>query len=51
MSLVHNYQHMMDHRLSKPKAVNEVEDVQRTSQARIRIFKNSSPNDQLPFQA
>ena len=32
MALVRNYQHMMDHRLSKPKGVVEVEG---------KIYKNS----------
>ena len=50
MNLVHNYQHMMDHRLSKPKTISQVEDSHRTSQTRMRIFKNSSPAEQLAHQ-
>ncbi len=50
MSLVHNYQHMLDHRLSKPKTISQVEESQRTSQTRIRVYKNSSPNEQLAHQ-
>ena len=45
MSLVSNYQHMLDNRLSKPKTISQVEESQRTSQTRIRVFKNSSPNE------
>lgn len=50
MKLVHNYQHMMDQRLSKPKALTQVEESHRTSQKRIRVFKNSSVNEQLEHQ-
>lgn len=50
MNLVHNYQRMMDYRLAKPKGVNEVEENNRTSQTRIRVFKNSSPMEQLAHQ-
>lgn len=50
MNLVHNYQRMMDYRLAKPKGINEVEENNRTSQTRIRVFKNSSPMEQLAHQ-
>jgi len=50
MQLVLNYQMMMDDRLSKPKKTVETE-INRSSNNRLRVFKNSSPEMQEEFQA
>lgn len=47
MSRVHNYQNMMDRRLSKPKAL-DAQIIQRDD--RVRVFRNSSPTLQLSHQ-
>lgn len=41
-TLIHNYQHMMDKRLSVPKLQETVG--HRTSTKKMKIFKNSSPD-------
>ena len=50
LSLVHNYQLMMDKRLSMPKNLDAVAVEVNTREARTRFFRNSSPDLQLKHQ-
>jgi hypothetical protein len=48
MTLVSNYQRMMDYRLSKPKSINTVS---KTNGRTDKVFKNSSFLDQMEHQS
>ena len=50
MSLVHSYQNMLDNRLSRPKAKDAVPVETTTANDRIKVFRNSSPELQIPHQ-
>merc|ERR1711990_571135 len=51
MSLVHNYQHMMNSRLSQPKNHEAIEVEVNNKDHRTRMFRNSSPELQMKHQA